>query len=83
METICPKCHSAAVVEGKIYNQVDYINPPAHFRPNRLPFYAIFNANVFLKNSFLACSSCGFVWSQLDSQELQELQRRAIPRKAF
>lgn len=80
MEQGCPKCHSAAVVEGKIYNQVDYINPPAHFRPNQTPFYAMLNANVSMKNSFSACNSCGFLWSELDSQVLQ---RFTTHKKAF
>ncbi|MFC1646028.1 hypothetical protein ACFL2Y_02485 [Candidatus Omnitrophota bacterium] len=80
MEKGCPQCKSEAVVEGKIYNQVDYINPPAHFRPNKIPFYAMFNANILMRNIFFACSSCGFIWSKLDSQALQ---RYAAHKKAF
>jgi hypothetical protein len=67
----CPHCRSKAAVEGKIYNQIDYINPPAYFRPSSLPFYAIFNTNIQLLNSFFACSVCGFVWSKINNQELQ------------
>lgn len=67
----CPHCHSKTGIEGKIYNQIDYINPPAYFRPSSLPFYAIFKTNIQLQNSFCACSVCGFVWSKINSQELQ------------
>jgi len=71
MNLTCPQCHREAIIEGKIYNQVDYVNPPAYFRPVNLPFYAIFGTNILLRNTFFACSFCGFVWSKLDNQELQ------------
>ncbi|MFH1397692.1 MAG: hypothetical protein ABIH27_03995 [Candidatus Omnitrophota bacterium] len=68
----CPQCHSKAGIEGKIYNQIDYVNPPAYFRPSSMPFYAIFKTNIQLQNSFCACSFCGFLWSKINNQELQQ-----------
>jgi hypothetical protein len=68
----CPQCHGELTVSGKIYNQVDYVNPPAFFRPATMPFYAIFNTNVQLENNFSACSFCGFIWSKIDNQKLQQ-----------
>lgn len=72
MSVKCSQCHGEAIVVGKIYNQIDYVNPPAYFRPSRLPFYAIFNTNVQLQNSFFACAFCGFIWSKIDNQKLQQ-----------
>ena len=71
MGIACPQCHGEATVEGKIYNQIDYINPAAYFRPSSVPFYAILKTNVQLPNIFFACSFCGFLWSKINSQELQ------------
>ncbi|MFH1692496.1 MAG: hypothetical protein ABIC68_08055 [Candidatus Omnitrophota bacterium] len=71
MSVKCPHCHDEAVLEGKIYNQPDYINPPAYFRPDKIAFFQIFNSNVHLGNNFFACSCCGFIWSKIDSQKLQ------------
>jgi len=68
----CPQCHSEARAEGKVYNQIDYVNPPAFFRMNASPFYAIFNTNIQLRNSFYACSVCGLLWSRIDNQQLQK-----------
>jgi len=73
MSVKCPQCHNEATVVGKIYNQVDYINPQAYFRPSTLPFYAIFFTNIQLENSFNACAFCGLIWSKIDSQRLQSL----------
>jgi len=72
MNINCPQCHGKEMVEGKIYNQIDYINPPAYFRPSSLSFFAIFNTNIQLQNSFFACSFCGFIWSKIDNQKLQQ-----------
>lgn len=62
---VCPECKGEVIIEGKIYNQVDYINPPVYFRPTNSPFYAILNSNVKFKNSFFVCSSCGFLWTKI------------------
>jgi hypothetical protein len=67
----CPHCHAESVISGKIYNLIDHVNPPAYFRPDGLPFMAIFNANVPLQNKFFACSFCGLIWSNIDNQKLQ------------
>lgn len=72
MGITCPDCHGEAVVVGKIYNQPDYVNPPAYFRPNSTPFFAIFNTNIQLQNSFFVCSLCGFVWSKVTNQKAQQ-----------
>ena len=80
MHKQCPQCHGVSTLEGKVYNQVDYVNPPAFFRPSNFPFYAIFSTNVEMENSFWACSSCGFMWSKVDSQQLQ---RFAVKSEAF
>jgi hypothetical protein len=69
----CPHCNGEVIVEGKIYNQVDYFNPPAYFRPTNSPFYAILGSNIKLQNSFFACTLCGFVWSSIDKDALQKL----------
>ena len=74
MEKKCPQCHSDTAIEGKIYNQIDYVNPPAYFRPNNLPLLVILKSNIPIQqNSFLACSSCGALWSKLDNQHLQQI----------
>ena len=69
----CPRCNGELIVEGKIYNQVDYMNPPAYFRPTDAPFYAILGSNIRLQNIFFACSLCGFMWSKIDEKLLQQL----------
>ncbi len=71
MDTKCPHCHAEAIVPGKIYNQIDYVNPPSYFRPSSVAFYDIFNTNIRMENNFFACSFCGFLWSKIDNQKLQ------------
>lgn len=68
----CPQCNGEVIIEGKIYNQIDYFNPPAYFRPTNAPFYAILNSNIKFPNDFFACSLCGFIWSKLDSKALKQ-----------
>jgi len=71
MNIKCPHCSGEAIIEGKVYNQIDYINPPAYFRP-KSAFYAIFGNNVGFENVFSACSACGFMWAKIDTQKLQQ-----------
>ena len=73
MSIKCPQCHSEVNLEGKIYNQIDYVNPPAYFRLSSNPFFAIFNTNVPVVNTFLACTFCGLIWSKIDNQQLQRV----------
>ena len=69
---VCPHCSGEVIVEGKIYNQIDYVNPPVYFRPINSPFYAILNSNIKFPNSFFACSLCGFLWSKIDNKALKQ-----------
>jgi len=71
MSDRCPHCHAEGVIAGKIYNQIDYVNPPAHFRPDTVPFYALLFSNVALPNRFFACTFCGFLWTKIDPEKLQ------------
>lgn len=73
MNAKCPQCQSEAVMSGKIYNQIDYINPPSYFKPDGFSVLAFFKTNVFLPNHFLACTCCGTIWSKIDAQQLQRL----------
>ena len=66
----CPNCQGESIIAGKIYNQTDYVNPSAYFKPASVPFYSIFK-NVPFENKFSACQFCGTVWSKLDNQQLQ------------
>lgn len=68
----CPQCNGEIILEGRIYNQVDYINPPAYFRPIDSPFYAILNSNIKLQNTFFACSLCGLIWAKTDAKTFQQ-----------
>ena len=70
---VCPQCKGEIITEGRIYNQVDYFNPPAYFRPTNSPFYAILNSNIKLANSFFACSLCGLMWTKIDKTLLRRL----------
>ena len=85
METICPQCRSGSVLEGKIFNQADYIDPRACFRPNGLPFFASLVTNIWMKNKFFACSVCGFIWANDDEKEVKErlskLTTRCVQKK--
>lgn len=76
MSVNCPQCHNEVKLEGKVYNQVDYVNPAAFFRPSSLPFYAIFTTNIPLQNKFFACSFCGLIWAKIDSETLQSCDIR-------
>lgn len=68
----CPQCNGEVIVEGKIYNQIDYFNPPAYFRPMYAPFYKILSSNIKFPNIFSACSLCGFIWSKLDAEAFKQ-----------
>lgn len=70
MDKKCPQCHKENIVQGRIYNQPDYVDPKAYFRPDGLPFYAFFGTNVCLENSFCACTFCGFIWSKMNAERL-------------
>ncbi len=72
MSAKCPQCQSEEGLEGSVYNLIDYINPPAYFRP-RAAFYAIFKNNVKFQNTFYACPSCGLVWTRVDSEKLKSI----------
>lgn len=71
MSVNCPKCQRETGVEGKIYNQIDYVNPNAFFRPNGLSFLSAFTSNVKIENNFFTCLACGFIWSNIDPQLLR------------
>lgn len=73
MEKACPRCQSGSVVEGRIFNQPDYIDPRAFFRPNGLPFFACIGTNVGMENKFFACSDCGFIWAKADEKKIKEV----------
>ncbi|MCK9615049.1 MAG: hypothetical protein M0R48_06060 [Candidatus Omnitrophica bacterium] len=80
MEIICPQCKSGSVVEGKIFNQADYIEPRACFRPNGLPFFASLVTNIWIKNKFFACSVCGFIWAKDNEKDVRESLSRIATR---
>ena len=67
----CPHCHAEGVIVGKVYNQIDYVNPPTYFRPDNVSFLSILTSNIALPNSFSACSFCGHIWAKIDNQKLQ------------
>ncbi|MCM8787891.1 MAG: hypothetical protein NC935_07585 [Candidatus Omnitrophica bacterium] len=70
MDVKCPQCSSHQVVEGKIYNQIDYVAPRAYFRPGGLKPFSFLGVNVRLENRFFACINCGFLWSKIDIAQL-------------
>ena len=70
----CPQCQRDAGVEGKIYNQIDYINPEAFFRPKGLSFLSAFTSNIKMDNVFFTCLSCGFLWSKIDPKMLSKFR---------
>jgi len=76
MEIVCPQCKSGSIVEGKIFNQADYVEPKACFRPNGLPFFAFLGTNVWMENKFFACSVCGAIWAQAPREKLKEILSR-------
>ena len=80
MEITCPQCKSGSVVEGKIFNQADYIEPRACFRPNGLPFFTSLITNIWMKNKFFACSVCGFIWAKDNEKEVRESLSRIAAR---
>ncbi|MDD5195830.1 MAG: hypothetical protein PHQ96_09200 [Candidatus Omnitrophica bacterium] len=73
MDVQCPLCHKGGIVEGKIFNQRDYVDPKAYFRPADLPFFAFIGTNVWMENRFFACSFCGHVWSKIDTERLTQV----------
>ncbi|MFH1876380.1 MAG: hypothetical protein ABH865_05780 [Candidatus Omnitrophota bacterium] len=80
MDTNCPQCHKESIVQGKIYNQADYVDPKAYFRPIGLPFFAFFGTNIWVENFFFACSFCGHVWAKLDAAKLAEVMAKTASR---
>ena len=73
MSMVCPDCKSEFIIEGMmVYNQIDYINPPAFFR-NKGSFYSFFKNNIRFENKFNACASCGFAWTKINVDKLQQL----------
>ena len=75
----CPKCNGEVIIEGKIYNQVDYINPQAYFRPTNAPFYAMLSSNARVENLFSACMLCGLIWSSLNKDDLKQFWPNVDP----
>jgi hypothetical protein len=69
----CPLCHKENILEGRIFNQPDYVNPKSYFRPDGFPFFACIGNNVWMENHFFACLFCGFVWSTLNAEQLMRI----------
>lgn len=82
MEIGCPQCKSGNVIEGKIFNQADYVAPRACFRPGGLPFFASLVTNVWMENKFFACSVCGFIWAKADEKKLRGVLSKITMRSA-
>ncbi|MFA5008504.1 MAG: hypothetical protein WC546_04725 [Candidatus Omnitrophota bacterium] len=82
MEIVCPQCKSGSIVEGKIFNQADYVEPRACFRPSGLPFFAFVGTNVWMENKFFACSTCGTIWTMADQKKLREILLKTASRYA-
>ena len=70
MDERCPNCKSDKIVEGKIFNQPDYVAPRAYFRPAGLRAFALLGVNIRIENRFFACSGCGFMWAKLNSSQM-------------
>ena len=70
----CPQCQSEEGVDGIVYNQIDYVNPRAFFRPNGLSFLSALYSNIKMENIFFTCLACGFIWSSIDPQLLQRFR---------
>lgn len=77
----CPQCKSGSIVEGKIFNQADYIAPRACFRPEGLPFFTSLVTNIWMENKFFACSVCGFIWAKTDEKKLRKILATHYTRK--
>ncbi|MBD3264236.1 MAG: hypothetical protein GF375_03950 [Candidatus Omnitrophica bacterium] len=70
----CVKCGSENTVEGRVFNQVDYVSPQAFFRPRELKPFSLFGINVRIKkNKFCSCVDCGCVWTQIDTDKLKKV----------
>ncbi|MFH1875825.1 MAG: hypothetical protein ABH865_02930 [Candidatus Omnitrophota bacterium] len=77
MTTKCPQCKSNQVIDGRIYNQPDYVAPRAYFRPNGLRAFALLGVNVRIENHFSSCVKCGFMWAKLDTEQLVRILRES------
>jgi hypothetical protein len=69
----CNSCNSEKIVQGRIFNQVDYISPAAYFRPSGLRAFALLDVNVRIKNVFSACLDCGYMWAHVDQEKVKKI----------
>ncbi len=69
----CNSCNSERIVQGRIFNQTDYISPAAYFRPNGLRAFSFFDINVRIKNVFHACLDCGYLWAKADQAKVKKI----------
>jgi len=76
MSVSCPECQGNVIVDGRIYNQVDYINPPAYFMPNGYTYFSALKKTVPIVNNFSVCSFCGFIWSKIRDKDLHNLKMK-------
>lgn len=70
----CVKCGSENTVEGRVFNQPDYVSPQAFFRPRELKPFALFGIHIRIKkNKFCSCIDCGCLWTRIDSGALKKV----------
>lgn len=69
----CSQCGGERITQGRIFNQIDYIAPAAYFRPEGLRPFALLDVNIRIKNVFLSCIDCGFMWAEIDPDKLRKV----------
>ena len=72
--TECPQCGSTKIFAGGHRVNIVSGGHPYSFRPKGLKVVALSNADVPIrKRMFTACSSCGLLWSKIDSEKLKKV----------
>jgi hypothetical protein len=72
----CPSCGNSDLVRGSLIASDEDEKLNGRFYPDGLRFLAICRSVPDSSSQgFVACSSCGCLWSQVDAEKLRQLMR--------
>ena len=80
-EMKCPRCQSKAVVPGRYLDQLA-AGLGQIFRMKELRSFAFGGTDVSISSHFHACTECGLLWNEIDTEKLKNVIRKKGTKQA-
>lgn len=80
-EMKCPRCQKKAVVPGRYLDQVA-TGVGQVFRMKELRSFAFCGTDVSISSHFHACTECGLLWNEIDTERLKKVIRKKGTKQA-